>query len=1070
MTFNITKAAHELAEAKTSHLERFFASPRSIRPVQSSSSKRKFQEIEIDWFRLPLNSIQTESAKWQATDAINEFFLSLAKCQTLADLSLATSGDETELASFRSALRVINYKILRCKSDNPSLFGGQPCDESLIAKGLKIRNDEVLNTVKRILSLCKKHFKEKKNQAVILKDLPKALFEQKGVIAPAHIETAITDDELILWASSLPSSLRESVTFFNFSRYPNLSPEAPALLKEVFPNISFACFGNLPESLCDVTLVPTREISEAFNPEISSQGSFPIPVEEEDEGELVIYDPEDEQDLPLPGSKGKEKVVEEAGQEEKISCIPGKVLKSETYEKSIIEDSSEEQIEIRTNRKILASCSPFFKQLFFGGMKEAALNRVYIREVRPHVFEACMKVLFSKTDLKEVSLPVLIEVLKTAHLLELPSVIEKVKCQIILQLENLEVTEENVQAVCQGYFDLENILKIDQESLIENAIILFLKKSLLEVDASSVKGLLVTFINNDLPIIKIFKFLKQEGNHQVKKAKTTQPTSLKILFRTLIEASLECQGKFLEEVVQVTSSYWKSSLTPGDRLDAYFRLLRACTPSRSIPISLKRKLFYKMLKEAESFEHDGMILNRRNSKIGNSRKKAFLEVTNDILESFGVNVSSETNNFSDPSRLSEHLGNLAEACQTLPHPGKKIAHKLASMAVKVDDKNEKAKILALLYKSLAWGTSRRCFEGLDVRPYYAKDLLTLMTPSLKESANINDFFNVSSTNPAALSLSALIRFYHPMERDWPMIFLQTEEALKTRPFDDLALALQGACYFHFALKDPSKKDEFYKASIKNLKNALSYNSKNTIALLYLANCYFKLGKISKATALFKTIKCNTVIRDNEDMIRFSLERSGEDFEEANRIIMEDFNLPDYGLAIPEMAFQDKSLLSYNLFAKLALKKMNETLLKKAQFFLENFCLAKESYNEETLTLLEEIYTLKEKAGGVDANKKQALKTAYKNLEARSVEELISNLLDSDSSSSFGSTEIITANDSIGTSGSNNFVEASNVSTSGSESADDGRDSEGFEIYDNLDVDSFFADMPFEPTEEPSKDS
>lgn len=1068
MTFNITKAAHELAEAKTSHLERFFASLRSG-PVQPSSSKRKFQEIENDWFRLPLNSIQTECAKWQAENPINEFFLSLAKCQTLADLSLATSGDENELANFRSALRVINYKILCCKSDSPSLFGGQPCDESSIAKGLKIRNDRILSTVKRILSLCKKHFREKKNQAVILEDLPKALFEQKGVIAPAHIETAITDDELILWASSLPSSLKESVTFFNFSRYPNLSPEAPALLKKVFPNISFACFGNLPESLCDVTLVPTMEPSRAFEPEISSQGSFPIPVEEEDEGELVIYDPEDEEDLSLPGSKGKEKVVGEAGQEEKISCIPGKVLESETYEKSIIEDAPEEQIEIRTNRKILASCSSFFKQLFFGGMKEATLNRVYIREVRPHVFEACMKVLFSKTDLKEVSLPVLIEVLKTAHLLELPIVIEKVKCQIILQLETLEVTEDNVQAVCQGYFDLENILKIDQENLVENAIIIFLKKSLLEVDASSIKGLLVTFINNDLPIIKIIKFLKQESNRQVKKAKTTQPTSLKILFRTVIEASLECQGKFLEEVVQVTSSYWKSSLTPGDRLDAYFRLLRSCIPSRSIPISLKRKLFYKMLKEAVSFEHEGMILNRKNSKIGNTRKKAFLEVTNDILESFGVNVSSQTKNFSDPSQFSEHLGSLAEACQALPHPGKKIAHKLATIAVKVDDKNEKAKILAFLYKNLAWGTSGKCFDGVDVRPQYAKNLLTMMAPSLKESESINDFLNVSSANPAALSLSALIRFYHPMERDWPMIFLQTEEALKIRPFDDLALALHGACYYHFALQDPSKKDEFYEASIENLKNALSYNSKNTIALLYLANCYFKLGKISKATDFFKTIKCNTIIRDNEDMIRFGLESSGEDFEEADRIIMAEFNLPDYGHAVPEMAYQDKSLLSYNLFAKLALKKMNETLLKKAQFFLENFCLAKENYNEETLTLLEEIYTLKEKTGGMDASKKQALKTAFKNIEAISVEELISNLLHSDSSSSFGSTETTKPSDSIGTSGSNNYVGASNVSTLGSESADDGRDS-GFEFYDNLDVDTFFADMPLDQSEEPSKDS
>lgn len=1069
MTFNINKAAHELADIKTSHLETFFATHRNESfpsTSGSTSGKRKFQEID-DWFRLPHDSVETSCSKWRGADVINDFFLGLAKCETLADLSLATNGDEEELANFRSALRVINYKILRCKSKRPALFGSQNCEEGSISKGLKVQNDKVLNTVERILSLCKKHFKEKENQGfLILQDAPKALFEEKGVIAPAIIETAITDDELILWASSLPPSVKEKVTFFNFFRYPNLTPEAPALVKKAFPNISLTCFGNLPERLYDVTLVPTMEIGGAFDEEpqvSSSQESFPIPVEEEEsEGELVIFDPEDEEDM--PGSKGKEKVVqqeelrplEETRQEEKISCVPGKVLESETSE----EDATSKVVEIRTNRQILASCSSFFKQLFFGSMREASLKRVYIRDVRPHVFEACMDVLFSKTDLKEVSLPVLIEVLKTAHLLELPIVIEKVKSQIILQLENLEVTEDNVQAVCQGYFDLENILKIDQENQIENAILLFLKKSLLEVDPSSIKDILVTFIKNDLPIIKIIKFLKKEGDAKVKKAKTTKTASHNALFRTFLEASLECQGKFLEEVVSETTSYWKSSMTPSERLEAYFRLLRSCIASKNIPISTQRKLLYKMLKEAESFDPEGMILNQKNSKAGIARKKAFMEVTNDILESLGINVPLEAKNYNNPSIFSAYLTNLAEACQTLPHPGKKIAHKLASMAAKVDDKNEKANILLSFYSNIGWVSQGKLSlnDGLEFVPRYAKNLLTMMIPSLRESTTINDFLSVNSSDPIALALSALIRYYHPMERDWVAIFLQTEEALKSRPFDDLALALRGACYFQFALQDPSRKEEFFKASILDLKKALSYDPKNSIALTYLVNNYLKLGKVSKAIALFKKIKCNNIIRDNEDMIRLGLESTGEIFEEAKRIIIAEFHSKIYGHApLDERVYGGKSLLAYNLFAKLALK-MDQTTLKKAQFCLENFCLAKDSYNEETLALLEEIYALLEQAEAISDGKKQALKIAFKNLEARSVEKLIFSLLDSPT------------DDSIGTSGANNFSSAQ-ASTSGSESADDSlvlNASEGFDLFNNLDVDDFLSGISF--SDESSKDS
>ncbi|CDR33114.1 BTB/POZ domain-containing protein [Criblamydia sequanensis] len=1086
MTFNIIKAAHELAEAKASRFDSFFGNHRDDRVVQSSSSKRKFQEIENDWFRFPLNSIETECSRWRGTKPINEFFLSLAKCQTLTDLTLAASGDETEIAGFQAALKFINFKILRCKSNHPSLFGGQQSDESSIVKGLKIQNDQILGTVKRVLSLCKKYFREKKSQDLILNDLPKDLFVKKGIMAPALAEINATDDELILWASSLPDSLKESMTFFNFARYPNLSPEAPALLKKVFPNISFACFGNLPESLCDVTLVPTSEKGGAFNhePEISSQGSFPIPTEEEDsEGELVIFEDEEE----IPGSKGKEKVVEEAGQEEKISCIPGKVLESETYEKSISEDSCEDLIEIRTNRKILASCSSFFKHLFFGQMREASLNRVYIRDVRPSVFEACMNVLFSKADLKGLSLPVLIEVLKTAHLLELPIVIEKVKIQIIIQIENLKVTEENVQTVCQTYFDLENILKIDQDSEIENAVLLFLKRSLLEVDPSSLKDILVTLINNDLPIIKIIKFLKQESDRQVKKAKVKN-TAFVSLFETFIEASLECQGKFLEELLHATSSLWKTFMTPKARLETYFRLLRNCMAFGNVPIPIQRKLFYRMLKEAASKEQEDMILNPRNTKAANARKKAFLEVTEDILGCFGIKVSSKDKDFSDRSIFSAHLFTLAYACQALPHPGKKIAQKLASLAATADDKNRDAKFLSELYKNLHWRDTGKSCRWLAVQPAYAQKLLTLLNPSLNASTHINDFLNLDSLNPVALTLSALIGFYHPLERNWSRIYLQSKKMLiiPGGPLNDLALALFGACTFHFALQDPSKKEAYFKASIAAFKKALFFNSKNSIALLYLANCYLKLGKNSKAIELFKTAGCHSVTRDNEEIIRFCLESSGEAFDLAEEIIMNEFNSSGFGsIVLPEEAFESKDLFFFNLFARFALKKMNGKLLKKAQSFLENFCLAKDYFNEETLTLLKEIYSLERLVGAISDNKKQTLGKALEIFKERSnlqlgIEalEFVSFLPNPDSSISSGSAETRAANDSLGTSGSNNHgetslsstsgssVEVSTASTSGSELTDDGLSPSDSEFYDNLDVDAFLSDMPLDQSEEP----
>ncbi|CDR33112.1 BTB/POZ domain-containing protein [Criblamydia sequanensis] len=983
----------------------------SIRLPQSDSAK--------DWFRLEYSSKEESSnnsfmisnpysKRLKKSDGlfVAQFMEALSKCQTIADLILATEGEPENVAAFKTSLEIIRLRFSLLNLENLHSFEA------------KTRKNKTLAVTSRIINLCEEFLKIKERQS--LSGTPFLAYEANGSALPVNIQISLTDEDLLNWASNLSQEQREKIVFFDFTRYPELTAEVPFKLKEVFPNLSFTCFGMLPESMCDVILFGNSDL------------------EAEEKSRENEFSEETEHSFREKECKGKEKEVfnEETGtyffpntNKRKASCqtqkpsspkkvkisIQNEVLESSEKEKEKEKVDSEEKVEevvkpigIKANKKILASSSEFFNQLFYGGFKEAGQKEIELREVSSFTLSLCLDALFLRSDLKNASLNSLFDVYKAAFYLDLPAVKKIAEAQIVRILETessisdllLEETNENsenerdqdlrksreaeraIQEIGQHYLNLSHIF-LKEESCLKEAIPRFIANELLAVNAAFYKDMFIILLDSKLPLIEIMQSLQENGP-----IPQDQKEELKLgkLYTALWKASFDRGGASFKEILSLCRKYWNSSTSVEKSLRQHISIVEACLKldkmaakdslKKSLPLEVKSYLLASLLKSAQAgdneYKKDGLskqIIGRTNKR-GKELSDAFLNLVYLMLKSIKGDFETSQIDTNKKELISQRLMEFSD--KVLLPTEWKIRSRLASIASVVDSDNQGAFETSLLLSNPSWGEGASPQSSEEIRlnlskPLEAVRLLKLLCPEIKHSNLISDILKFASKSKDALvlSLCSVIQYYQPVQ-NWNDIIETSFSSLKSDPANELGLSLYGASLVELAKVKPEESAELLKRAKEILKESLKHNPKNSIALTYLAKTHLAQNDKEEALAVFKTIKRATSTPNNFDLILQMILSSEENREEALKILIRSLD--------KDGSQQSMDIGWFHLMAAYAVQNTDIDLMRILKNFFEN-CLQENFYHKDTLNLLGFIYAKESLIGPVEEEKKEILKRA-----------------------------------------------------------------------------------------------
>ncbi|CDR33115.1 BTB/POZ domain-containing protein [Criblamydia sequanensis] len=912
---------------------------------------------------------------------LGEFFSTLRKIKKIEDLYGKISEEEKDLKLFQAALKVIQKKITLLKiqdelsfdleiSDFETTQGVKGSEILLIHNKKKIkRNCKTLEAVKRVGHFCKTLLAVKKGGF--------SFIHQQYLGSDVRIyqslnDSTLTENELLLLLDSLSKENKDKFNFFDFSKYPNLTLNAPSLVKMKLANLSNSCFGNLPDSLCDVVLVPVQE------------ADLSLSIDDDSSEELVI----EEKSVEVSGPeilKGKEKVLTE----DSPICQEDEAPDESHLEKNPVEGGA---YNLKTNKEFLATESGYFKQLFFSGMKETHEKCILLRGIDPLVFKTCFDIFFLRANLENASLTHLVEVAKLAHFFDLASVITFIHSQIAIRLNDYPVTNDTVGLVCRTYVEMESTFLREEENQSREAMIRFFKKVIVESDERSLRDIFVSFIANDMPILELLKILKEEFFSQGKGKK--EKKAFINIYNSLLEASFISKGKFLKEIVDHFSDGCAFFLTPSESLGKYIQILKKSF-SRKVSLEVRTSIFMKLLSLAGKAEKNANILSGKWTglkKKGIDRTKSFLKILEGMLKDYGAEGIPDSDTYFEDkpfqflsfAHLIMQYANLAE---TLNWPGKKIAYQLSCIAnciykdqtsVEENPIVYASYIKKKLYQNLSWG--KTCswplylkdeteIPGMGGVPSYVVFLLEELNPLLSDSSNIFDFLHTESQDPLVQSLSALVHYHGFQDTfSWDAIFSKSSYVLSINPKDDLALSLYGASLYQISLAPSLESSEKLKEDAKKVLNeALLLNQKNSIALLYLAR--LSLGRDNRAAIdYFKKIEFLEISERTAPLIKLLIEEGSE--EEVNELyekIGKRKRTLEKGLSIDP----NIELMWLGFFGALSLRKQDPLLLLHARNLIEE-SFSKDKYNFEILTLLKNIYSL-DVTGPVSLEKKVNLR-------------------------------------------------------------------------------------------------
>lgn len=1022
---NFYKLAERIANADVSCFESYlrtgYNGNRTVSLFTSSGNRNlrinlPQSDASKDWFRLEYSSEKRSTNSFMISPIPNrlkkgdglivaQFLESLSKCQTIADLILATEGELKNVAAFKSSLEIIRLRLSLLNLENSFSLETEK------------RKNNIFSATTKIINLCEEYFKIKEGRA--LSGIPFLAFEANGSALPAAIPTSLNDEDLFKWASSLSEEQREKIVFFDFTRYPELTAEVPFKLKELFPNLSFTCFGMLPESMCDVVLFGnTKFESEEKLREKEFSDNPSECFEEEGKGKEKEVFNEDTGTYYFPNGN-KRKASSQAQNQtspKKLKLSPqDEVLESSEKEKEKEKVDSQEKVEevlkpigIRANKKILASASEFFNQLFYGGFKEADQNEIELSEVTPFILSLCIDAFFLRSDLKNASLNSLFDVYKAAFYLDLPSVRKVAEAQIVrileteslitdLQLDETNEIRENenkeernlrksreaeqaIQEIGQHYLNLSSIF-LKEESALKKAIPLFIAKKLLSVNTALYKDIFIILLDSKLPLIEIIQSLQENSP-----AAQDQKEELKLnnLYTGLWQASFDQGGASFKEILALCRKYWNGSRNVEKSLKNHILMAEACLKfdrmaannrlKKNISLEVKNYLLASLLKSAQAgdneFKKDGsskQIIGRTNKR-GKVLSDKFLEIVFLMLRSIKGDFEISKINTNKKELISKRL---MEFSDKVLHPSElKIRSRLASIASSVDSKNQQARQTSLLLSNPRWGEeSTRNLEGrnLSAQPIMAVHLLKLLCPEIGKTTNIVDMLKIASKSldSLVLSLCSLLQYHLPLQ-NWNDIIETSFSSLKINPNNELALSLYGASLVELAKVKPMEQEELLKRAKEILEESLKHNPKNSIALTYLARWHLAKNDKTEAIAVFKTIKKATITLNNSELITLMLTGSEKDVKEALKILLRSIDKDGYH-SLMELTW-------FHLMAAYAIRKEDIALLKNLVTFFET-CIDENTYTQETLRLLDHIYSNESLIGQVEEEKKEKLRRA-----------------------------------------------------------------------------------------------
>lgn len=923
--------------------------------------------------------------------SLDEFFLTLRKIKKIEDLYGKIPDNETEIKLFHAALKVIQNKIRMIKIQNEAFFDLETSDfettqgyeESNVCAALdkeKIkRNRKILEAVIRVGHFCKTLLAIKKGGASVVHQ---RYLDSDIRIYQSLNEASLKEEEILLLLESLSKENKEKFTFFDFSKYPNLTVNAPSLIKMKLPNLSNSCFGSLPEGLSDVVLVPVQE--EDIHLKIEEDTSQDLVLEEKS---VEVSDPK--------SLKGKEKVLFE--DEEQSISQDDEGPNENQFERIPVPEYA---YSLKTNKEFLARESVYFKQLFFGGMKESHEKCIHLKGIDPLVFKTCFDIFFLRADLENASLTHLVEVAKLAQFFDFALVNTIVHGKIAVLLKDFPVTNDTVGLVCKSYVELESTFSRESEVQSRDAMIRFFKKVILESDESSLRDIFVSFIANEMPILELLKILKEEFfSHG--KGKKEKMVFINI-YNSLLEASFISKGKFLEEIVDHFSKGCSFFLTPIESLNKYIQILKKSLASQ-ISLEVRTFIFIKMLTLAKKAEKGANILSGKWTGLKKGtvpRTKSFLKIIEGMLKDYGAEAIPDCEiYFNEKPFEFLSLGHLilqyANLAESLNWPGKIITYKLASIANSILKQTGKGEIpyanaanfKKKLYANLSWG--KKCswplytrnetsIPGMGGVPPYVIFLLKKLDPSLSGSNTLFDFLNTETQDPLVQSLSALVHYHATHEScSWDAIFRKSSYAINSNPKDDLALSLYGASLYQLSLVSSYESSlKFQEEAERVLNKALLLNQENSIALLYLAR--LSLGRDDKAAIdYFIDIEFLEISEQTADLIKLIIEEgSEEEVDELYEKIGKRNRTLEKSLSIDP----NIELMWLGFFGALSLRKQDPLLLFQARNLIEEY-FSKGKQNLEILTILKNIYSL-DVTGPVSIEKKISLRETIAHLEEK----------------------------------------------------------------------------------------
>lgn len=897
--------------------------------------------------------------------ATAKFFEDLSRCQTLADLILATSGEINNVETFKISLEIIRLRASTIPFENSFKHNLNQATTSVI-------------------NLCKEFFTLKNGG--ILSRSPFFPLDGDGMVMPSTPSAHFTDKDLLDWASSLSPEQKEKVLFFDFNNYPMLTEEIPFKIKLIFPNLSLVCFGALPDSMCDVILRGDLKLEE-----VEGEGEYTL--EKEGKGKEKEVWSEEKGEYYFPNAlKRKSSSLLKNPCVKKLKTYEGdseKTKKEVDSEKKPDVNQLSRPAGIKANRRILASSSEFFNQLFYGGFNEENQKEIVLKDVDPRILELTLEAFFLRTDLQGRELETLFEIYKTAFYLGLHSARALAEAQIIKQLEDpldqeflaenesekekeaegnsgierATAVEEIIQKLGQYYLDLGHVFLMEPKNLLKRAIIKFLRNNLSFIHAASYKELFIRFLEANLPLVEMVKKLRVSVSDY--------RNDLDVLYDSLWQASLELQGQSFKKILSLCRKHWEKGAFDNS-LEQHLKCVEVCINMNS-PFQIKRILFASLLKAAQV--GDG-LKNRPRPLIGRKGKSG-KEISDKFLAAATCLMKSIKGDFEDPKvntnikkLFSDRLMVLSN--MALDPEEVQIRAELASIAYKVNPENKQAHFTYLSLKNPKWVIEKGVDYGESiVQPETALTLLRLISPpEVREIDKLDNYatWGASIKDPNVLFLCSVLHYYEEVQ-NWDKIFETSYLALKYNPKCELALSLYGASLIQYAKVKPDQKEDLLSEAKQNLDLSLMHNPKNTIALTYLANWHLVKEEFQQAKDIFKTIKHQTLTTDNFDLIKLVLLGNNEEAEAGLKILRR--TLKNKNNQVMDHNW-------FNLMAIHAIRVKDINLLLKFKTFFED-CIDAKIYVPATLFLLNWIYEQKSLIGPVEEEKKKKLLEARNNV-------------------------------------------------------------------------------------------